>query len=383
MAEKEKTYDEAINKLQSLINNANKQGHIIIRVEDIENSFPELTESEDERIRKELISFLQLPHPQFVGERKQEKWIAWLEKQKLTQNINKEDEEVRQYIVRIMEQRDKNVPMVQKALAWLKKQGEPTCINPSEFDLRLNELLKQFETLPKEELVYILSLYLNVVQNDGTYKPDEKQGEQKPTLRERYKNIAESEWFKKTHEGMSVSDDEKVDNVNKVEPKFKVGEWIISDTVDKDYHICKITGIKDGNYAIESIYGHKGYNKFDVFDNAYRLWTIDNAKDGCIVVEDKIKEFPSPFIAIFKRRNGDDFESHCFIGFNGKFYTGEAGHDLRHLHPATKEQRDFLFSKMNEAGYEWDAETKELKKIKQKFAWGDNWLKSLKQSIGG
>lgn len=43
--------------------------------------FPELKESEDERIRKELIGFLQLPHPQFVGERKQEKWIAWLEKQ--------------------------------------------------------------------------------------------------------------------------------------------------------------------------------------------------------------------------------------------------------------------------------------------------------------
>jgi hypothetical protein len=43
--------------------------------------FSEYEESEDEKIRKELISFLQLPHPQFVGERKQEKWITWLEKQ--------------------------------------------------------------------------------------------------------------------------------------------------------------------------------------------------------------------------------------------------------------------------------------------------------------
>ena len=31
--------------------------------------------------------------------------------------------------------------------------------------------------------------------------------------------------------------------------------------------------------------------------------------------------------------------------------------------PATKEQRDLLFAKMKEAGYEWDAEKKELKKI--------------------
>ena len=43
--------------------------------------FADLYESEDEKMRKEIISFLQLPHPQFVGERKQEKWLAWLEKQ--------------------------------------------------------------------------------------------------------------------------------------------------------------------------------------------------------------------------------------------------------------------------------------------------------------
>jgi hypothetical protein len=35
--------------------------------------------------------------------------------------------------------------------------------------------------------------------------------------------------------------------------------------------------------------------------------------------------------------------------------------------PATKEQRDFLFKKMKESGYEWDAEKKELKKISQRM----------------
>jgi hypothetical protein len=57
---------------------------------------------------------------------------------------------------------------------------ESTEINPSEFDLRLNKLLKQFETLPKEELASSLSFYLNVVQNNGTYK-EEKKDEQKST----------------------------------------------------------------------------------------------------------------------------------------------------------------------------------------------------------
>jgi hypothetical protein len=47
----------------------------------VEYIFPELADSEDERIRKEIIDFLELSHPQFVGKRDHEKWIAWLEKQ--------------------------------------------------------------------------------------------------------------------------------------------------------------------------------------------------------------------------------------------------------------------------------------------------------------
>ena len=70
----EKKYKEALERAKGM----HEQGMMPERLEYV---FPELKESEDERIKKELISFLQLPHPQFVGERKQEKWIAWLEKQ--------------------------------------------------------------------------------------------------------------------------------------------------------------------------------------------------------------------------------------------------------------------------------------------------------------
>ena len=37
-------------------------------------------------------------------------------------------------------------------------------------------------------------------------------------------------------------------------------------------------------------------------------------------------------------------------------------------HPATKEQCDLLFKKMNEAGYEWDDEKKELREIESEIA---------------
>ena len=80
--------------------------------------------------------------------------------------------------------------------------------------------------------------------------------------------------------------------------------------------------------------------------------------------------------------------------------------------PATREQRDLFFQKMKEAGYEWNAKKKELKKIEQKSSWSeedeevhrkcicamrasacgfpeeekfveqvDNWLKSLKDKV--
>ena len=42
------------------------------------------------------------------------------------------------------------------------------------------------------------------------------------------------------------------------------------------------------------------------------------------------------------------------------------------IYPATKEQRDILFQKMKEAGYQWNPDTKELKKVEQKFAWSED-----------
>lgn len=137
----ERKYKEALEKARQLCLYPTTKPFI----SDLQNLFPELRESDDERIRKSLLDYF---------------------------NRYKEQEEcgIKTFY---------GIP-TDDILAWLENQGNPTDINPSEFDLRLNKLLKQFETLPKEELANSLSFYLNVVQNDGTYKPDEKQGGQKP-----------------------------------------------------------------------------------------------------------------------------------------------------------------------------------------------------------
>ena len=53
------------------------------------------------------------------------------------------------------------------------------------------------------------------------------------------------------------------------------------------------------------------------------------------------------------------------MGFNTSFHINTLQNKTA-FQPATKEQSDLLFQKMREAGYEWDTEKKELKKIFKK-----------------
>lgn len=54
----EKEQNEVIDKLKSLIGGAKKQGHIIVRIEDIEKIIPEAKESEDDKVRKALVKLV-------------------------------------------------------------------------------------------------------------------------------------------------------------------------------------------------------------------------------------------------------------------------------------------------------------------------------------
>lgn len=47
-----KKFEGFLDRMQGLLDNAKKQGHIIVRVEDLENAFPELKESEDEKVKR-------------------------------------------------------------------------------------------------------------------------------------------------------------------------------------------------------------------------------------------------------------------------------------------------------------------------------------------
>ena len=144
---------------------------------------------------------------------------------------------------------------------------------------------------------------------------------------------------------------------NKVEPKFKVGDWLVhKDLVGVARCIIQIHA---PHYYLTN---NNSFIKFGEEDN-YRPWTIQDAKDGDVLA------CKNGWTCIFNCLNDNLFNSHCFMDSEGWFYKyGGQGHTLDkricgEINPATKEQRDLLFQKIKEAGYEWDADKKELKKI--------------------
>ena len=77
----EKKYKEALKDMRAIYPNLKGDAKLAV-----EHAFPELAESEDERIRKGIIEIIKVVSGPdcdvYLNEKKQEKYLAWLEKQK-------------------------------------------------------------------------------------------------------------------------------------------------------------------------------------------------------------------------------------------------------------------------------------------------------------
>lgn len=134
---------------------------------------------------------------------------------------------------------------------------------------------------------------------------------------------------------------------DKVEPKFHEGDWVI----DKQGIVHQITNVIENvtyhTYGYDVVGG--GYFNDDAEE--VRLWTIQDAKDGDVLVASD----GSIFIYKYQRNNSVVYyiavTSCNDLVINENDYSWE---NKNACHPATKEQRELLFAKMKEAGYEWD-----------------------------
>lgn len=143
--------------------------------------------------------------------------------------------------------------------------------------------------------------------------------------------------------------------IDNVKPKFKVGDWIVFTNGNVEH----ITSVGTHGYTFDD----GDYLLHDDCDKNAHLWTINDAKDGDVLVN----KYGAIFINASSSNGGGMLDCYCYLSVKNKFCIEKhkTGSWLYkdEIKPATKEQHDLLFQKMKEAGYEWDANKKELKKI--------------------
>ena len=246
-------------------------------------------------------------------------------------------------------------------IAWLEKQGEEKPLQEDEYERMIKALKEGFKYhqlfnptfggIPCTEIVNWL----------------EKQGEQ------------EKPQVYKTDDGEVITYSES-EGYKVIEPKFKVGDWILY-SGDHYEGVRHITKINENGYYIERNGLPHGIIPFN-HEICMRLWTIQNAKDGDVLSDGttifKFKDLLSDgSVMSYCDYDTDSGESDAFCPLSVNLMCSK-------ITPTTKEQRDILFQKMKEARYMWDSEKKELKNIEQNSAWSEEdnkWIESLIQTF--
>ena len=298
-----KNFEDFLDRMQGLLDNAKKQGHIIVRIEDLENAFPELKESkesEDKNIRKDIVAAVET-YGDFTQGRKEEIY-TWLEKQ---------DKHTT----------DKVEPKFKVGDVVINKKSKDTV-----------------------KIVQILHDSYCYSGWDGAAT---------------------------VHSDFSISEQDNWEVVeqkpaDKVEPKFHEGDWITFTRKDSTREVLQVSDIIDDRYYFNHLLQFSWSIK--ECDEVCHLWTIQDAKDGDVLMSESNCGLGT-WYCIFKSLDDDESMTvYCYLARDGRFETKKElcfDKDPFNTKPATKKQRDFLFQKMKEAGYEWDAEKKELKKIEQ------------------
>ena len=204
----------------------------------------------------------------------------------------------------------------------------------------------------------------------------------------------DDEYYHCTNELIAIKDQDDYEfppiNVKqKIEPKFHKGEWLCENEPNNYSRFIQILEIvnvqgKERYRISRDLHNDEDVVECRFIENNYHLWTIQDAKENDVLAT-------LDYILVFKEfLKNDGGISYChydfgagnpqFVWFEDKnWYFGKEAI----IHPATKEQHDLLFQKMHEAGYEWDAEKKELKKIEQKIAeWSDEDEEYINDLIG-
>ena len=375
--------------------------------------FPELKEkeSEDEKIRKDIISYLRNEKivKRYISDIEIDKWIAWLEKQgkrdaryKCLEELLEADTEyqIAMNDAMVEEAKTKAIEAISDMpifeLLGLEKQGEPKDKGEiSDGYHTFNELYQYrmlynaafFNMLPKEIVhkskrhhdgeecfgggwfVVMANLPTGQISNHYELKNWDLFQIPEKEIADEWDGHTPQEAAERLHRYLLEKQGEQPSD--KIELKFKEGDFIVPNNITS-LEIWKVINIDDdGYYNIQPITNIINTEDDEIYrvpdfiiEKDYRLWTINDARDGDVLVDSYSKD---SIIILYK---GIDKErsilAHCgWNGYNLSIKTnglGYGGLDNTNYLPATKEQRDLLFEKMKQEGYEWNAENKKLSK---------------------
>ena len=354
-----------------------------------------ISNKDDESIRKELITHCR--NTRCVteeGAEKITKWITWLEKQGNNCLVNSDEAEKEKYDFvsgQFIECRKSFNEFKEGNSYWLEYVGNDTYIGRSD-----NILNQKFHITPRQLYRLFTQQHCPKEDSDETNAPTEYGKYVDECLNEASKhffsegedkyNVADlfyagvrcgKSWIEKQgeqkYENANIANTDKVEPkdynsidphfskpIDKVEPKFHKGDWIISHYS----HIAYIKSIDEKYYILSCDNGSCERLSIEYIDRNWHLWTILDAKAGDVL----ISRYNKPFIY---NGNWDSLNigSYCGITLEGIFsvatekcfWTGN-----ENIHPATKEQREQLEKAMTDAGYIFDFDKKELNKIEQK-----------------
>lgn len=140
-----------------------KENNDKIAIQILEKFFPELKESEDERIRKDLIKYLNTDMNENPSQSDSfyNKCIAWLEKQgEQKHGWSEEDEDAVDIAIRIIQNKGDDCAGIldsDKALNWLKSFKDRYTWKPSEEQI---EMLENIRKILHNKAIYSKSVHL-------------------------------------------------------------------------------------------------------------------------------------------------------------------------------------------------------------------------------
>lgn len=330
----------------------------------------------DEIVRKELIDAINglwnddaLPMPLSV--KRKNAWLAWLEKQKAKEDLDR--------MAPIYEDKESFKSALEKAWELYNNSGART-VDICEDNYVECAYAEGF----REGFLFGLKRHESVLPNvkeeqkpADKVNPKFKVGDVMRTLQEADGNITSglpvvvfvgNEYYHCINELIAIKDqgdyeyppmNRMQEPTDKVEPKFKVGDWITDGE-----NTWKIAGIGELDYLLRSQNGDAVNVILSYVDKHFHLWSIQDAKEGNVLARNN--DILS--ICIFSHFNGinnkySSFLCHCGLegeGLGQMLSINGYHDDCKDYIPATKEQCNLLFQKIKEAGYEWNNQRKQL-----------------------